>query len=137
MDVVRELFREYAATVGSAICFQAFERELASLPGHYSVLLLATEGSALAGCAAMRRLEGHICEMKRLYVRPAFQGTGIGRRMVEKIIAEARSGGYQLLRLDTLPAMERAIALYRTLGFRPIPPYGDNPAEALCFELSL
>ena len=85
----------------------------------------------------MRDIGDGIGEMKRLYVRPAFQGTGLGRALVERVIAEAKAAGYRALRLDTLPMMERAIALYRSLGFREIPPYGDNPPEAICFELPL
>jgi ribosomal protein S18 acetylase RimI-like enzyme len=137
MDAVRELFREHAAWVGTPICFAAFERELAELPGAYSPVLLAFESDQLAGCVALRKLGEGIGEMKRLYVPPAFQGDGLGRLLAERIVLEAEASGFSLLRLDTLPSMQRAIALYRSLGFREIPPYGDNPAEAICFELAL
>jgi putative acetyltransferase len=137
MDAVRELFREYAAWVGSSIYFESFTREMAELPGSYAPLLLAFESDRLAGCAALRKIGHGIGEMKRLYVRPAFQGNGLGRSLVERVIAEAKAAGYHALRLDTLSKMERAITLYRVLGFREIPPYGDNPPEAICFELEL
>ena len=129
IDAVRELFCEYAAWVGNP--------SLAELPGQYVLVLIAFHAEQLAGCAALREIGDGIGEMKRLYVRPAFQGSGLGRSLVERVIAEARAAGYQALRLDTLPMMERAIALYRSLGFHEIPPYGDNPPEAICFELSL
>src|SRR5205807_10470057 len=119
-------------------------QEMAELPGRYSPpggrLLVALIDRQIAGCAALRPLEsdGAPCaEMKRLYVRPGFRGTGLGRALAERIIAEARSAGYRYLRLDSLPRMERAIALYRELGFYEIPRYGDNPVSALCFELIL
>jgi N-acetylglutamate synthase-like GNAT family acetyltransferase len=137
VDAVRELFREYAEWVGSPICFTSFERELAELPGHYAPILIAAESGQLAGCAALRKIGNGVGEMKRLYVRPAFRGGGLGRLLVDRVIAEAQTAGYRLLRLDTLPVMERAIALYRGIGFREIPPYGDNPPEAICFELAL
>ena len=137
MDAVRELFREYANWVGSPICFAAFEREMAGLPGSYSSLLVVVESGQLAGCAALRSLGEGTGEMKRLYVRPAFQGKGLGRLLVERIIAEAKAAGHRRLVLDTLPVMEGAIGLYRSLGFREIPAYGDNPPEAICFELPL
>lgn len=136
-DAVRELFREYGEVVGSPICFENFAREIASLPGEYFCLLVAEESGRLAGCAALRKIAEGIAEMKRLYVRPAFQGKGLGRSLTEHIIREARDAGYSRLRLDTLPVMESAIALYRSLGFCGIPPYGGNPAEAICFELPL
>jgi GNAT superfamily N-acetyltransferase len=127
--------------VGDHICFQTFAREVADLPGRYEPpdgrLLIALVDDQLAGCAALRKLSPGIGEMKRLYVRPAFRGTGLGRLLVEQIIAEARSAGFQFLRLDSLPRMERAITLYRAFGFREISPYGDNPASAICFELTL
>lgn len=142
MDAVRELFREYAAWSGYAwlqtpVCFAGFEQELADLPGSYAPILLAFDTGQLAGCAALRQIDAGIGEMKRLFVRPAFQGAGLGRALVERIVAEARAAGFVALRLDTLPIMDRAIALYRSFGFREIPPYGDNPPEAICFELPL
>jgi len=143
MDAVRELFREYAELVGSAICFESYAREMAELPGRYSppdgALLLAFVAQTFspAGCVALRQIGDGVGEMKRLYIRPAFQGSGLGRLLTERIVAEAKANGYRLLRLDTLPKLERAIALYRSLGFREIPPYGDNPPEAICFELPL
>jgi len=137
MDAVRELFREYAEVVGSPICFERFARETAELPGQYSPLLLAFVSDQLAGCAGLRKIGDGIGEMKRLYVRPAFQGHGIGRRLTDRMILEAKAAGFELLRLDSLPFMESAIRLYRKLGFAEIPAYGDNPAEAICFELKL
>lgn len=137
LDAVRELFREYGEFVGSPLCFQDFEREIASLPGEYSCLLVAEESGRLAGCAALRTIGGGVAEMKRLYVRPAFQGQGLGRLLTGRIANEARLSGHKLLRLDTLPIMGSALALYRSLGFREIPPYGGNPPEAICFELPL
>jgi GNAT superfamily N-acetyltransferase len=137
IDAVRELFREYGAFVGSPICFESFEREIASLPGEYICLLVAEESGQLAGCAALRNIGEGIAEMKRLYVRPAFQGRGLGRLLTGRIIYEARDSGHKRIRLDTLRIMGSALALYRGLGFREIPPYGGNPPEAICFELPL
>ena len=139
---VRCLFEEYAASLGIDLCFQGFEKELAGLPGHYAPpqgrLLLALQDGQTAGCIALRPLEPGVCEMKRLYVRPAFRSHGIGSVLVDRIIQEARQAGYQHMRLDTLPSMARALALYRRLGFREIAPYYENPVEGAVFlELQL
>jgi len=131
MDDVRALFREYQAYLGVDLCFQSFEQELASLPGHYAPpagrLLLAYWGGELAGCVALRSLSPGVCEMKRLFVRPAFHGKKIGWELAQALVREAQAAGYQRIRLDTLPSMHKAQALYETLGFLDIPPYCANP----------
>ena len=140
---VRELFLEYAKSLGFSLCFQSFDQELAGLPGDYSPpdgrLLIAEYEAELAGCVALHKLEPGICEMKRLYLRPAFRGKGLGRRLAETILNEARSIGYQRLRLDTVERLMRdAVELYRALGFREIAPYRANPMEGtLYMELVL
>lgn len=142
LQTVRGLFEEYAASLGLNLCFQGFAEELATLPGSYAPpagrLLLALDGAEPAGCVGLRPLEPGICEMKRLYVRPAFRGSGVGRLLAERIVREAQEAGYARMRLDTLPAMVSARALYAALGFRPIPPYTHNPVEGAVFlELEL
>lgn len=143
IEQARMLFREYEAWLGLDLCFQNFEKELAELPGQYAPpagrLLLAFEADQLAGCVALRRLSDGICEMKRLFLRPAFQGTGLGRELINSILDEARTIGYERMRLDTLPDhMAKAIALYRSLGFKDIEPYYNNPVPgALFMQLEL
>jgi carbonic anhydrase len=143
----RKLFREYAKSPGVGVCLQDFEGELASLPGQYGPptgrLLLALRldpggNDEPVGCVGLRKLENGTCEMKRLYVQPILRGEGAGRALVEAVIAEARAMGYSKMRLDTLPIMNEAQTLYKTLGFREIPAYLKDPTpNALCFELAL
>jgi putative acetyltransferase len=140
---VRELFLEYAQSLGVDLCFQNFGQELAALPGRYAPphgrLLLAEYEGQLAGCVALHQWEPGICEMKRLYLRPSFRGKGLGRVIAETIIAEAKKLGYQRMRLDTIePIMKDAVEMYRKLGFREIAPYRSNPiAGAMYMELKL
>ena len=139
----RELFREYAQSLGFSLCFQNFDKELAGLPGDYAppegcLLLVEYEGQ-LAGCVALHKLEPGVCEMKRLYLRSQFRGKGLGRALADRIIADARQIGYQRMRLDTVePIMKDAVAMYRKLGFKEVAPYRPNPiAGAMYMELEL
>lgn len=127
MREVRELFLEYQAAIGVDLCFQGFADELATLPGSYTSILIAEEEGAVLGCVALRPHGDADAEMKRLYVRPAGRGRGVGRRLAERAIEEARRAGSRRIVLDTLPQMSEAQALYRALGFRDIAPYYDNP----------
>lgn len=142
IDIVRILFREYEAGTKVDLCFQGFEKELAGLPGEYARprgrLLLAFDADEIAGCGALRHLHDNVCEMKRLYVRPAYRGKAIGASLACALIENAKAAGYATMRLDTMPSMTRAIALYRSLGFREIEAYRFNPVPgALFFELGL
>ena len=142
MATVRALFREYADWLGVDLSYQNFERELAELPGAYAPpkgrLLLGEVAGNAVGCIALRPLEPDIGEVKRLYLRPDFQGRGLGRRLAETLVAEAHVIGYRALRLDTLARLTAANTLYASLGFRPIAPYYHNPHEGvLYYELDL
>ena len=142
LPLVRQLFQEYAGTLDIDLEFQGFAEELAGLPGEYAPprgrLLLGFEGDQPAGCVGVRPLEAEVCEMKRLYVRPDFRGSGWGRQLALQAVEEAASARYRRMRLDTLPAMAGAQALYHALGFRPIPAYRYNPVPGTLFlELDL
>lgn len=142
LDTVRQLMREYQAWLGVDLCFQGFERELAGLPGEYAPpagrLFLALGGDRPAGCAALRRQDTDSGEMKRLFVRAEFRGFGLGQTLARTVIDAARAAGYSRLLLDTLPKMDAALALYRSLGFRPAARYYNNPLpEAIYLSLNL
>jgi carbonic anhydrase len=141
---VRGLFLEYEAWLGIDLCFQSFEKALATLPGEYAppggALFLVQEqaGNAPVGCAGLRRLAADTVELKRLFVRPEFHGRGLGKQLLTAALEQAVALGYQRMWLDTVPQLTTAIELYRRWGFREIPPYNHSPiAGALYFELSL
>ena len=139
---VRDLFEEYARLLAIDLCFQNFADELTGLPGAYAPprgrLLLALIDDQPAGCVALRPLQNNACEMKRLFVPPAFRGQGIGRKLAEQIIAEARQIGYAVMKLDTLPRLQPATDLYTSLGFSPCRPYYNTPLKETVFlELPL
>jgi ribosomal protein S18 acetylase RimI-like enzyme len=141
-DEAREFFLEYADALGVDLSYQDFDRELAELPGDYARpagrLLAARLGDETVGCVALRLLGGGACEMKRLFVRPGHRGLGAGRALAEAAIAAAREAGYTSMRLDTLPQMQAAQAMYETLGFREIEPYYPSPVPGTRFlELDL
>jgi ribosomal protein S18 acetylase RimI-like enzyme len=138
----RDLFEQYAASLGFDLGFQDFAAELQNLPGEYAqphgCILLANQKERIVGCVALRKWDEFTCEMKRLYVIPSARGQGIGRKLAETIIARAKAMGYKHMRLDTVASMQAANRLYSSLGFRPIAPYRYNPLEgAQFYELSL
>ena|SRR5436190_1007870 len=137
IEAARRLFREYERFLNVDLCFQNFEAELAGLPGKYAspegALFLAVDGSDAAGCVAVRKLEHGTCEMKRLYVRPEYRGSRVGRTLAVQIIEEAKRLGYDWMRLDTLDRLAEAVQLYRSLGFVQIPAYYPNPLPGVLY----
>ncbi len=137
LDDIRTLFVEYAQSLDFDICFDGFAEELAALPGCYAPpdgrLLLAVDGDAVAGCVALRRHDAENCEVKRLWVRPAFRGRGVGRQLVEAVIAAGRSAAYQGMLLHTLASMAAAAQLYRSLGFEETSPYDATGLPGVLF----
>jgi putative acetyltransferase len=137
LPATRELLREYQRSLNVDLCFQDFENELAELPGKYlppdGRLYAAMVGEQLAGSVAMRRLNAHACEMKRLYLRPAFLGLGLGERLARQIIADATQAGYEQMLLDTLPTLKAALSLYVKLGFVETQAYTFNPLPGVKF----
>lgn len=143
LNAAKQLFQEYAAETGIDFSFQDLNHELETLPGDYqeskggSLLIALNEAEAI-GCVALHRLQNTTCEMKRLYVKPAWKGRGLGRELARTIIREAIEMEYRVMRLDTLASMNPAVSLYRSLGFYPIDPYYHNPLpDALFLQLDL
>lgn len=140
MDLVRMLFREYAEWLGVDLCFQGFEEELAELPGKYEQpeggLFFVVDGSSpdvVMGCGAFRGLDKDTCEMKRLFIRDEFRGGGLGRKMAEHLVEEARGAGYKFMVLDTLRKMTTAVSLYRSMGFEECEAYYENPVPDVVY----
>ena len=137
MDAVRELFRDYQRFLAVDLCFQGFEEEVATLPGRYAPpngrLLLTLEGTDAAGCVALRALDDGACEMKRLFIRPAYRGQGLGRLLAMHIINEATALGYNVMRLNTLDTLESAMRMYAGLGFQRRMPYYTNPLPGIVY----
>ena len=139
---IRLLFREYSVSLNFSLHSQGFEKELAEFSGDYAPpdgrVLLARQGAEAVGCVALRKISDGACEMKRLYVSPAFRGRRLGRRLAQAVIADARKIGYARMRLDTRPSMKEAVALYESLGFQRIKPYRFNPIDGVIYlELRL
>lgn len=143
LEAARQLFAAYADSLGIDLSFQDFSEELKTLPGKYAspsgeILLACNHSDMAVGCVAMRPLSSEICEMKRLYILPAGRGLGIGTLLVNRILEVASNLGYNEIKLDTLPTMSRAIAVYTKVGFTPIEPYYENPiVEAIFFARRL
>jgi ribosomal protein S18 acetylase RimI-like enzyme len=137
VEAARSLFLEYAGSLGFSLCFQGFDREMATFPGAYvpprGALLLALANGCEVGSVGLRPLSPSECEMKRLYVRPEQRGLALGRRLAAAVIDRARQAGYDVMRLDTLESMVAARALYRSLGFAETAPYTDNPVPGAVF----
>jgi ribosomal protein S18 acetylase RimI-like enzyme len=137
LEIAKEMFTEYARSLEFSLGFQEFEQELSDISVHYGpphgCILLAICDRKPAGCVALRRLEEGVCEMKRLYVKPEYRGSGIGKTLSEKIIEEGKYLGYEKIRLDTLSSMKEANSIYRDLGFYDIEPYRYNPYEKAVF----
>lgn len=137
LERVVAVFREYVVSPIVSLDFQNYESEFASLPGKYAApegrLLLAWKDGDVVGCAALRNVDGTICEMKRVYIRPTARGEGLGRRLIEYILAEARAAGYLRIYLDVLPEFAAAQCVYESLGFRPSPPIAFNPVPGTKF----
>ena len=137
VDVVRAIFREYADGLAIDLSFQNFEGELSGLPGKFTApqgrVLLAQIDAEIVGCVAMRPLEGTICEMKRLYVRPSARGQQVGWKLASLICQVAKETGYSRIRLDTIPGMEAAQEIYASLGFKAIPAYVFNPVDGVIY----
>ena len=138
MTVVKELFQEYADFLNVDLCFQNFDEEMATFPDVYEVLFLARVDGEAAAAIGLKNLGKGVCEMKRLYARPQYQGLGLGGQLCDRLVEEARFRGYCTMRLDTLQRLEAAIALYRKRGFVEIEQYCENPEEDVIYmELTL